>query len=167
MRFRLAPMSPVLLVLTAIVLAIPVFLAAVAVRSPAVVSGPLYGIAAFFVLVCASVWFVFRPTAFVIEPHALVITWPTWTREISRDAIEEVRIVSAAEFRKEYGLGMRIGAGGLWGGFGWLKTGRETFSMWVSRIDTFVIVRVRGEKTLLITPEDAERFVEELTNDQS
>jgi hypothetical protein len=57
---------------------------------------------------------------------------------------------------------MRIGAGGLWGGFGLLKTERETFSMWISRTDELVIVRLRGARSLLVTPEDPRRFVASL-----
>ncbi|MCU0242247.1 MAG: PH domain-containing protein, partial [Vicinamibacteria bacterium] len=54
---------------------------------------------------------------------------------------------------------MRIGAGGLWGGFGLLKTSRVTFSMWLSRTDRFVLVSLRDTRPLLITPENPERFI--------
>jgi hypothetical protein len=49
------------------------------------------------------------------------------------------------------------------GGFGLLKTARETFSMWISRTDEFVIVRLRGERPLLVTPTNPARFVDVLT----
>jgi hypothetical protein len=55
-----------------------------------------------------------------------------------------------------------VGAGGLWGGFGLLKTERETFSMWISRTDRFVIVRLRNARPLLVTPDDPDRFVEDV-----
>jgi hypothetical protein len=67
--------------------------------------------------------------------------------------------VSGADFRAEYGLSIRIGAGRLWGGFGLLKTRRTTFSMWILRTDRLVIVELRGARPLLLTPETPERFV--------
>jgi hypothetical protein len=73
--------------------------------------------------------------------------------------VTSARTITAQEFRREYGYGMRIGAGGLWGGFGLLKTGKTTFSMWISRTDRFVIVELKDARPLLITPEDPERFV--------
>ena len=152
-----------LLVLTTVMLAIPLFLVVDALRETPAARAILYAITAFFVFVYATVWFGFRPTAFVVEHDALTIAWPLWQRTIPREAVEDARIVSAAAFRDEYGTGMRIGAGGLWGGFGLLRTSRETFSMWISRTDAFVIVRVRGARALLVTPANPERFVDELS----
>jgi hypothetical protein len=58
---------------------------------------------------------------------------------------------------------MRVGAGGLWGAFGLLKTRRETFSMWISRTDRWVLVTLKGDRPLLITPDRAEEFVAQIT----
>jgi hypothetical protein len=124
----------------------------------------LYGTTAFIVLTYASVWFVMRPTGFEVDESTLRIVWPVRTRAIARADIEQVSVIRVADFRREYGYGMRVGAGGLWGGFGWLKTGRETFSMWISRTDEFVIVRLRGANPLLITPTNPARFVHVLTH---
>ena len=76
--------------------------------------------------------------------------------------VEQWPANEAIQFRRQYGFGMRVGAGGLWGGFGLLKTGRETFSMWISRTDAFVLVRLRGARTLLITPDRPREFLEAL-----
>jgi hypothetical protein len=54
---------------------------------------------------------------------------------------------------------MRIGAGGLWGGFGWLYTRKGLLDLYVSRTDRFVLVRLRTGRPLLITPDADERFV--------
>lgn len=85
--------------------------------------------------------------------------WPLWARTVAADDIRDARIVSADELRREHGRGVRIGAGGLWGGFGLLKTTHETFSMWISRTDRFVLVRLDRARPLLVTPDDPERFV--------
>lgn len=107
----------------------------------------------------AVVWLFFRPTRFDLDGAALRIVWPLRQRAIARGDIEGARVLTGADFRREHGYGMRIGAGGLWGGFGLLKTGKTTFSMWISRTDWLVVVDVRGERPLLLTPEDPERFV--------
>jgi hypothetical protein len=55
---------------------------------------------------------------------------------------------------------MRVGAGGLWGGFGWLWTQRRGIvQMYVSRTDDFVWIERPGERSWLITPERPKAFV--------
>jgi hypothetical protein len=142
--------------------AVPMLLLYGGLSAPPPASAVLLGITAVFLLIYASVWFVWRPSRFEVGSEGLSIVWPIRTRVIPRAVIESAKIVTSSEFRREYGYGVRIGAGGLWGGFGLLKTGRETFSMWISRTDRFVIVRVRGARPLLITPEQPERFIERL-----
>jgi len=56
-------------------------------------------------------------------------------------------------------LGLSRGRRGLWGGFGLLVTSRESFATYVSRTDRFVLVRLRAERSLLLTPAEPERFV--------
>jgi len=56
-------------------------------------------------------------------------------------------------------LGLSRGRRGLWGGFGLLVASRESFAMYVSRTDRFVLVRLRAGRSLLLTPAEPERFV--------
>ena len=68
--------------------------------------------------------------------------------------------MTRADLRQEIGWGMRIGAGGLWGGFGWLWTARRgVVWMYISRLDRFVWVEQANERPLLITPDRDEAFV--------
>jgi hypothetical protein len=119
----------------------------------------LGGATAFVAIVYASVWLLWRPTRFEVDTRGLRIVWPLRSRLIERGAIVDARVVTASEFRREFGYGARVGAGGLGGGFGLLRTRRQTFSMWISRLDRFVIVRVRDARPLLLTPETPEGFV--------
>jgi hypothetical protein len=60
---------------------------------------------------------------------------------------------------------MRIGAGGLWGGFGWLWTKRKGMvQMHVSRTDGFVWIERKADRPWLITPENPEAFVRALSS---
>jgi hypothetical protein len=54
---------------------------------------------------------------------------------------------------------MRIGAGGRWGGFGWLYTPKGLLGLYVSRTDRVVLVRLRTGRPLLVTPENDDGFV--------
>jgi hypothetical protein len=45
-------------------------------------------------------------------------------------------------FRRELRLGVRIGAGGLWGGFSWLCHRGRALDLYVSRTDRLVLVRL-------------------------
>jgi hypothetical protein len=71
-----------------------------------------------------------------------------------------VRLIDRDELRRQVGWGMRVGAGGLWGGFGWLWTTRRGIvQMYVSRLDRFVWIERGGERPWLITPDRPEMFV--------
>ena len=75
-----------------------------------------------------------------------------------------MRQVDRQELRRDVGWGMRVGAGGLWGGFGWLWTSRRGIvQMYVSRLARFVWIERGKERPWLITPERAEEFVAALT----
>jgi hypothetical protein len=131
MSFRLAPMCPLVRGLTLMMAALPVaFLIAGAVGPRA-----LYVPALLLLLTYAWVWARFRPSAFVVHPDSLEVIWPLKHRRIGREGILAVRLVGRQELRREIGWGMRVGAGGLWGGFGWLWTSRRGIvQLYVSRL---------------------------------
>jgi PH (Pleckstrin Homology) domain-containing protein len=157
--FRLAPMSPPIVVLTIALLALPVGLLASALLGKTALGGP----ALFVVAIYAWVWLRFRPTRFVVRPAVLEVTWPLKRSKIRRDDISTVRLIDRGELRREMGWGMRVGAGGLWGGFGWLWTRRHgILQMYVSRTDGFVLIERVRDRPWLITPEQPEAFVRAL-----
>ena len=158
-RFGLAPMCRLILVLTLIMVALPVaFLVGGALGARM-----LWGPALLLLLIYGWVWTRFRPTAFVVRPQALEVIWPLKRRQVRRAEITAVRLVDRQELRRKVGWGMRVGAGGLWGGFGWLWTARRGIvQMYVSRLDRFVWIERGGERPWLITPERPEAFVSAL-----
>ena len=124
MRFALAPMCPLIRRLTLVMATLPaVFLVAGTVGSRA-----LFVPAMLVLLIYGWVWARFRPTAFVVHPDSLEVIWPLKRRRIPRAEVSSVRVMDQQEFRREVGWGMRVGAGGLWGGFGWLWTSRSRSS---------------------------------------
>lgn len=161
-RFRLAPMTTDLRAMTFGLYALPlVFLAAAIPASPA--RAVLIGTAVFILVLYAYVWLRMRPSRFEVGPEGLRIVWPTHSQQISASSIVAVEELGRQEFIDRYGWGIRIGAGGLWGGFGRFKTPQATFSLYTSRTDRYVVVQRTEGLPLMLTPETPERFVAALT----
>jgi hypothetical protein len=154
--FRLAPMSPLIRWLTVAMFALPGgFLLAGALGNVELLVGGVLLVALY-----GWIWLRFRPSRFVVLPDAIEVVWPLKRRRIPRRRIAGVRLMDSRELRGEVGWGMRVGAGGLWGGFGWLWTGRRGIvQMYVSRTDRFVWIEVVDGRPWLITPERAETFL--------
>ena len=160
MIFRLAPMSPPILVLTVVLLALPLAFLALAALWTRLLLGP----AVFILVIYAWIWLRYRPTAFVVHPRTLEVTWPLRRREIPRDDIQAVRLIDRQTLRREAGWGMRVGAGGLFGAFGYLwTTKRGLVRMFVSRTDHLVWIERRSERPWLITPDQPDAFVRALS----
>ena len=152
-------MSPLILTMTLVLLALPL-----AFFAGAQFAGRLLSVPALLLLVLyAWVWLRFRPSRFVVQPQALEVVWPLKRRVLFRKDISAVRLIDKQELQTEIGWGMRVGAGGLWGGFGWLWTKRRGIvQMYISRTDGFVWIECAGGRPWLITPEQPDALVQAL-----
>jgi hypothetical protein len=159
--FRLARMSPLILALTLGLLAPPcVFLGLAAFERP-----PFAAPGLLLVAIYSWVWLRSRPSRFVVRAGALEVIWPLKRRQIPRHDIAAVRLIDPETLRREIGWGLRVGAGGLWGAFGWLWTrNRGVVQMYISRTDGFVWIERINERPWLITPEQPEAFVRALSS---
>lgn len=159
--YRLAPMCTMIRVVTLVLWALPIpFVLGSTFGAPFLIA-----IAVFLVAIYAWVWLRFRPTQFVVHPDALEVVWPLRRRRIARNGITEVRIVSLRDLRSQLGWCMRVGAGGLWGGFGWLWTERRGIvQMYISRMDDLVWIERSNERPWLISPERPQEFVRSMAS---
>ena len=158
--FRLARMSPFILVLTLGLLALPLALLVGTLSGYRTLGAPALLLIAGY----GWVWLRFRPSRFVVDGSGLRVIWPLKRRAIARADILNARLIDRQALREEIGWGMRVGAGGLWGGFGWLWTKRRGIvQMYVSRTDRFVWIERAGGRPWLITPERPEAFVRALS----
>jgi len=67
--------------------------------------------------------------------------------------------------QKEIGSSLRIGAGGLWGGFGWLWTQRRGIvQMYVSRTDYFIWIERASGRPWIVTIDQPENFIRALSH---
>jgi hypothetical protein len=163
LTFRLAPMSRGIRILTWILLAMPVALVASGLRAPAPAGTLLVIVGLGTAALYAAVWLGWRPTGFEVSPDGLRIRFPAWTRLVPRADLARARALTSDEFKREFGFALRIGVGGLWGGFGWLWTrGRGLVEFYVSRVDGLVLVERRRGRPLLVTPVDPDGFVRSL-----
>lgn len=159
-RYRLAPMKGLLLWVTVVVLPLPLLIGWAGSSSG---TGLMWVPAIFIGLVYLFVWVYMRPTAFELTPTSLDIVWPVRRQSTPMSAIESVESLSGTEFRKRYGFGYRIGAGGLWGGFGLFKTKTVTFQFYISQMDNYLLIERSNDRPLLITPENPDLFAAALT----
>lgn len=159
--FPLAPMSRVIAFLTVALWALPVLFLVLAAAGAAhwflgatgVGLGVLFG----------AIWLWWRPARFVLGAAGLEVRFPGRQMTVPAGDVTGVRTLAAADFRREFGFALRVGVGGLWGGFGWLWTRRGGWvEFYISRTDGFVLVERRDGTPLLLTPEDPEDFVEAL-----
>lgn len=157
----MAPMSPLILGLTLLLLAIPLIFIAASLLGYSILLMP----AIILLILYAWVWLRYRPNRFVIHPDKLEIIWPLKRRYLRRDNITGTRIINSTDLRREAEWCVRIGAGGLWGGFGWLWTQRRGIvQMYISRTDNFVWIDCVTGRPWIITPDHPEIFVRKLSN---
>src|SRR5215470_8419896 len=160
-NYRLAPMSPLIRGLTLVAFLVPAVFVLSVVAGSRVLQVPALLVIALY----CWIWLRFRPTAFVVHPDALEVIWPLKRRQLPRSAISEVRLIDSRELRRDAGWCMRVGAGGLWGGFGGLWTQRRGIvQMYISRTDGLVWIERPGDRPWLITPEQPEAFVRALSS---
>jgi hypothetical protein len=159
--FPLAKMSASILTLTLVLFGLPVgFLIGAQLGEQA-----LFVPAVALIVIYAWVWLRLRPSRFTVQRGGLEVIWPLRRRKIAGEEISSVRIVDRRALKKEIGWGIRIGAGGLWGGFGWLWTKRRGLvQMYISRTDRFVWIECARGRPWLITPENSAAFVSALSD---
>lgn len=148
--FPLAPMSMSIRFLTWLLLPLPgLFLLAALVRHdarPALVGA---AVAALY----AAVWLFLRPSRFEVSRAGVELVFPGRQRTIPLAEVARARTFTREALRRELGFALRVGAGGLWGGFGWLWTSRRgLLEMYISRTDHFLWIERRAGKPLLLTP---------------
>ena len=154
--FRLAPMCGLIGGLTLALLALPVVLGISFLRS---LPAPALWIPGAIALLYLSIWLWWRPSRFDLDSAGLTIRWPLRRQHIPWREIRAARRLVRSELRSELGFAARVGAGGLWGGFGWLWTRRRgLLDLYISRTDGVVLIERSPGRALLITPEHPEEF---------
>lgn len=157
-------MSRSLAIMTVVVWGVPLVFAAIALTTdyaPARIF--MIAMTVFIVATYGWTWARFRPSKFVLGASGMEVVWPAKRRSVPYAGMHSARIISRGELKDLVGFGMRVGAGGLWGAFGWLwTTKRGIVQMYISRLDQFIWIE-RGDRPWLITPERPDQFLAELS----
>jgi hypothetical protein len=150
-------MSPLIRWLTWLLCVLPVaFLAAAGLGAR---SHVLQLVALLLLVLYAAVWTWWRPQRFDVSIRGVELVFPGRRRRIAAASIAGAEVLSRHAFRDKFGHAMRVGVGGLWGGFGWLWTSNGWVEFYVSTMDRFVLVRRHGHLPVLISPADPEAMV--------
>ncbi len=154
-------MSVLILILTIFVLVIPVIFTFIGFyRSEPII---LF-VAALIWLMVLWTWFWMRPSYYIVHNTGLMIVWPLRKLYVLGNDISSVRVLDRKGIKKELGLAMRIGVGGLFGGFGLLWTRRRgMMRFYITRLDYFVLIEQKSDKDLLLSVDYPEKMKEMLT----
>lgn len=154
--FPLAPMGPGIRALSLVLVLLGVgfvVLSRVDARVAWLPAALLLGLA-------ASVWLFFRPARFRLERGVLVLEYPVRAKRIALGGLAAAELITSAGFKARFRWALRVGVGGLFGGFGWLRTAHGWVEMDISRTDGMVLLTFTGRSPMLLTPEDPEVFIE-------
>ncbi len=158
--FTTPPMTSLMRILTVIVMALPVILGGIGYYAS---NRVLLNVAGFIILIIIGVWFFMRPSGYQVDSAGLTIRWPVRSKRISRSEILAARVLETDELSGELGQAMRIGIGGLFGGFGYLwTTNRGMVEFYITRQDQFVLMDLRKGKSLLLSVDRPKEFVQAL-----
>jgi hypothetical protein len=163
--YKIPPMCGSIRVVTFIIIAVPFLLIFFGTSEN---STGLIVVAILFILLIISVWLWMRPTHYIVDNTGLTVVWPLRKYHIPRSRIKEVRVLDTKQVKKEIGFAIRIGVGGLFGGFGLLWSKKRGFiRFYITRIDGFVIIEQRKGRPLLINVDNPEGMQKNLTSGEA
>jgi hypothetical protein len=163
--YKTPPMCGSIRVVTFIIAAIPFLLI---FFGPAENRAGLTIVAMFFFLLIIGVWLWMRPTQYIVDSSGLTVVWPLRKYHIPRSRITRVRVLDKKQVKKEIGFAVRIGVGGLFGGFGLLWSRKRGFiRFYITRTDDFVIIEQRNDRPLLITVDNPQGILKDLASGQA
>jgi hypothetical protein len=164
-RFEIAKMSPIILGLTVVLLALPLLFLGIGLAAPSPASMFLVPTGALIAVLYAGIWLWSRPSSFEVGPAGLRVVWPVRSLSIPRHNVAAARVMDLASFRSEFGNTLRVGAGGLFGTFGWLWSRRAgLLDVYVTNLGPWVIVERRVGRPLVLSPANPDGFASALVN---
>lgn len=157
--FKIARMSPLILGLTIVLLFLPVLFLGIGIFGAGPARAILLVTGVLIVLLYLGIWVYGRPSSYRVTPAELMIIWPIRSRPVPRHDVASARVMTLKDFRTEYGNTVRIGAGGLFGTFGWLWSWRSgRLDVYVTNLGPWVVVERRSGRPLVLSPEDPDGF---------
>lgn len=161
--FPVARMSPVIRGLTYAIFPLPALFLGIGLLGDTPARPIMLGVGLALVALWLGIWVYARPSRFEIDCAELRIVWPIRRARISRRDVASAKVVDLPGFRADFGQPVRIGAGGLFGTFGWLWGPRAgLLDVYVTNLGPWVVVERRAGRPLIISPADPEGFLRAL-----
>jgi hypothetical protein len=158
--FEMAPMSHVIRLVTGLLMVLPVAVVMGGVAGGGQVMGYSLGVAGAIVAIYAFVYLRMRPSRFEVEGSELRIVFPLRTLSIDLDDVVRAGPITFEIFKQRYPRPIRMGAGGLFGGFGMLMTQNGRVQFYVSRDEPLVLLEFEsGRMPVLISPSNPDEFL--------
>jgi hypothetical protein len=108
--------------------------------------------------------FIFRPVSYSITDQEVIIHRPWKDVKINQKDIQSVEILDE-NFAKN--TLRTFGVGGLWGYFGkFTHSSLGSMDWYVTRRDTLVLLKIVGNKKVVLSPDELNYFVETLKSDK-
>ncbi len=158
-RLAMAPMAPVFVLVTGVLLAIPVIWILAAITRSEMRTNAI-AMASAFVAAAIAVFVAMRPTHFVIDEARLTIVFPVRSTSVERATITHARVLPRSELSAVMGWPWRVGVGGLFGNFGLLWTSKRGWvTTYLTTRDAWVLIERSSGRPLLVSPADPQAFL--------
>lgn len=158
-RFAMAPMAPVFVLVTGMLLAIPVIWIAAAITRAEMRTNAI-AMASAFIAAVVGVFVAMRPTHFVVDEERITIAFPVRSSSIDRASIIHARILPRSDLSAVLGWSWRFGVGGLFGNFGLLWTSKRGWvTTYLTTRDAWVLLERSSGRPLLLSPADPHAFL--------
>lgn len=157
-----APMSPLFVVLTGVLLAIPTIWAILGVIHEPLRRTALVLVPAALALI-ATVWLVFRPQRFERTADGVELVFPLRRLHIMRAEVTRATRLDRPALHRQTGITVRVGFAGLFGNFGLLWTTKLGWvSVYSTSLDEWVLVERKAARPILLSPADPDALVRAL-----
>ena len=155
--FQLAPMSSLIRGITIFLWLLPLLLGGIAFHFHLF---SLAIVALLLIVLYGVIWSGCRPSRFLLTPQSFEIIFPLWRRRIPLSDVARISHINGGQFQQQFGWALRIGVGGLWGGFGWLWTSRKGLvEFYISQLSQFILIERYAGHPLLITPTNPNQLI--------
>lgn len=109
--------------------------------------------------------YVYRPTGYTLTGRDLVIHRPVGDVIYQREMLESVERIPKEHLKFTI---RTFGVGGLWGYYGQFYNSVYGKMTWyLTRRDQLVLIKTTGKKTILLSPDEIDSFLDELQNTES
>jgi Bacterial PH domain len=151
---KVVTISSIIIMIIIFTIAFPYF-----IQNPSEMGIEAIFIPLFLIIIFLGI-FIFRPISYSITDQEIIVHRPFKDIKISRKDIQSIEILDKKFSENTL---RTFGVGGAWGYFGkFTHSSFGSMDWYVTRRDKLVLLKVSGNKKLVVSPDELELFVQEL-----